>query len=60
MKKVLALTISLLMAFGTCQTAFANVENVSILGEPMGIYNADGVLLVADKKDNLIYQIVEG
>ena len=45
MKKVLALTMSLLIAFGTCQTAFANAGNVSILGEPMGIYNADGVLL---------------
>ncbi|MBR5467767.1 MAG: S-layer homology domain-containing protein [Firmicutes bacterium] len=60
MKKVLALSMTLLMAFGACQTAFANATNVSILGEPMGIYNADGVLLVADRSDNVIYQIEDG
>ena len=57
MKKVLALTMSLLMVFGTCQTAFAQA---TILGEPVGIHNADGVLLVTDKSDNVIYQIVDG
>lgn len=57
MKKVLALTMSLLMLFGTCQTAFGQV---TILGEPVGIYNADGTLLVTDKRDNVIYQIVDG
>ena len=57
MKKVLALTMSLLMVFGTCQTAFGQV---TILGEPVGIHNADGVLLVTDKSDNVIYQIKDG
>ena len=57
MKKFLALTMSLLMVFGTCQTAFGQV---TILGEPVGIHNADGVLLVTDKSDNVIYQIVDG
>ena len=57
MKKFLALSMSLLMVFGACQTAFAQV---TILGEPVGIYNADGVLLVTDRSDNVIYQIVDG
>ena len=57
MKKFLALTMSLLMVFGACQTAFGQV---TILGEPVGIHNADGVLLVTDKSDNVIYQIVDG
>ena len=57
MKRFLALTMSLLMVFGTCQTAFAQA---TILGEPVGIHNADGVLLVTDKSDNVIYQIVDG
>ena len=57
MKKFLALTMSLLMVFGACQTAFGQV---AILGEPVGIHNADGVLLVTDKSDNVIYQIVDG
>ena len=57
MKKFLALSMSLLMLFGTCQTAFGQV---TILGEPVGIYPADGVLLVTDKSDNVIYQIENG
>lgn len=57
MKKFLALTMILLMVFGSCQTAFGQV---TILGEPVGIHNADGVLLVTDKSDNVIYQIVDG
>lgn len=60
MKKVLALSMTLFMTLGMCSTAFANVNNVSILGEPVGIYNADGVLLVADKSANVIYQIDDG
>lgn len=57
MKKFLALSMSLMMVFGTCQTAFGQV---TILGEPVGIHNADGVLLVTDKSDNVIYQIKNG
>jgi len=57
MKKFLALTMSLLMVFGACQTAFGQV---TILGEPVGIHNADGVLLVTDRSDNVIYQIKDG
>ncbi|MBR5816126.1 MAG: S-layer homology domain-containing protein [Anaerotignum sp.] len=57
MKKFLALSMSLLMLFGTCQTAFAQA---TVLGEPVGITNADGVLLVTDKSDNVIYQIENG
>ena len=45
------------MTFGVCQTAFGQV---TILGEPVGILNADGVLLVTDTSDNVIYQIVDG
>ena len=60
MKKLLALSMSMLMALGICQTAFAEESNVLILGEPAGIYNADGVLLVADRSDNVIYQIDNG
>lgn len=57
MKKFLALSLSLLMVFGACQTAFGQV---TVLGEPVGIHNAGGVLLVADKSDNVIYQIENG
>ena len=57
MKKVLALTMSLLMVFGTCQTAFGQV---TILKEPVGLHSVDGALLVTDKSDNVIYQIVDG
>jgi len=58
MKKVLALSMSLLMLFGTCQTAFGGT--VTTLSEPMGIFHANGVLLVTDKSDNVIYQIENG
>lgn len=37
--------MSLLLMLGTCQTAFAQP---TILGEPVGLYNADGLLLVTD------------
>ena len=57
MKKFLALSMSLLMLFGTCQTALAQV---TVLGEPVGITNANGVLLVTDKSDNVIYRIENG
>ena len=57
MKKFLALSMSLLMVFGVCQTAFGQV---TILGEPVGIHNAGGVFLVTDKSDNVIYQIKNG
>ncbi|MBQ3568135.1 MAG: hypothetical protein IJA25_04310, partial [Anaerotignum sp.] len=58
MKKFLALSMSLMMVFGTCQTAFGGT--VTTLSEPMGIFNANGVLLVTDKSDNVIYQIENG
>ena len=57
MKKLLALSMSLLMVFGACQTAFGQV---TILGEPVGLYNDNGVLLVTDKSNNVIYQIENG
>ena len=57
MKKFLALSMSLLMVFGACQTAFGQV---TILGEPVGLYHLDGTLLVTDKSDNVIYQIMDG
>ena len=57
MKKVLALTMSLLMVFGTCQTAFGQV---TILKEPVGLHSVDGALLVTDKGDNVIYRIENG
>ncbi|MBQ7102876.1 MAG: hypothetical protein IJN89_02325, partial [Anaerotignum sp.] len=58
MKKFLALSMSLMMVFGTCQTAFGGT--VTTLSEPVGIFNAKGVLLVTDKSDNVIYQIENG
>lgn len=57
MKKFLALSMSLMLLVGTCQTAFGQV---TILGEPTGIYPAEGGLLVTDISNNAIYRIENG
>lgn len=57
MKKFITVSLSLLLLMGACQPVFGQVTTVTTLGAPVGIYSTEDGLLVADKKENVIYQI---